>query len=233
VPALRPITGSVAVAVVAADPRLRPRVAAALRREGLVARVEDGGRRGLSLDRLQRRPEVVVLAAPDGRAAGAEAHAIRRRLPGTHVVLLLAADAPHDVRHALDAGIGGVVLERDLEATLGLVVRAVCAGCVCVPRALRTSVDPPAFSHRERQVLGLVLAGLTNAEIAHRLSVAESTVKSHLTGIFRRLGVRSRREAVAVVLNGEESLRRAVMDVEPPLRSTDGLSGRPRASRSA
>jgi DNA-binding NarL/FixJ family response regulator len=210
-PVLRRITTSVAVAVVAGDPRLVLRVASALRREGLVVQVEDGGRRALSPDRLQRRPEVVVLAAADASAAGAEAHAIRRRLAGTHVVLLLAADAPQDIRHMLDAGIDGVVLERDLEATLGLVVRSVCAGHVTVPRALRHGVDLPAFSHRERQILGLVLAGLTNAEIAGRLYVAESTVKSHLTSVFRRLGVRSRREAMAVVMSAEESLRRSVL----------------------
>lgn len=210
-PVLHRITTSVAVAVVAGEPRLVVRVASALQREGLVAQVEDGGRRALSLDRLQRRPEVVVLVAADPHAAGAEAHAIRRRLPGTHVVLLLADDASQDVRHMLDAGIDGVVLERELDATLGLVVRSVCAGHVTVPRALRHGVDLPAFSHRERQILGLVLAGLTNAEIAARLYVAESTVKSHLTSAFRRLGVRSRREAMAVVLSAEESLRRSVL----------------------
>ena len=229
---LHRITTNVAVAVVGGAPQLVSRVAAALRREGLAAHVEDGGR-CFSLDRLQRRPDVVVLTARDRGAAAAEAHVIRRTVQATHVVLLLADDAPQDVRPLLDAGVDGVVLERELEATLGVVVRAVCAGLVTVPRVLRHGVDLPAFSHRERQILSLVLAGLTNAEIATRLYIAESTVKSHLTTVFRRLGVRSRREAVAVVLSAEESLRRAVLDVQPPRDPQHELSARSRGFRSA
>jgi DNA-binding NarL/FixJ family response regulator len=230
---LHGITANVAVAVVGGAPQLVSRVAVALRREGLAAHVEDGGRGGFSLDRFQRRPDVVVLTARDRGAAAADAHAIRRAVQGAHVVLLLAGDATQDVRPLLDAGIDGVVLEPELETTLGVVVRAVCAGLVTVPRALRHGVELPAFSHRERQILSLVLAGLTNAEIAARLYVAESTVKSHLTTVFRRLGVRSRREAVAVVLSAEESLRRAVLEAQPPRDPQPQLSARPRGFRSA
>jgi DNA-binding NarL/FixJ family response regulator len=230
---LHGVSASVAVAVVGGAPQLVSRVAATLRREGLAPHVEDGGRGGFSLDRLQRRPDVVVLAAHDRGAAAADAHAIRRTVLDTHVVLLLADDAPQDVRPLLDAGIDGVVLERELEATLGVVVRAACAGLVTVPRALRHGVELPAFSHRERQILRLLLDGLTNAEIAARLYIAESTVKSHLTTVFRRLGVRSRREAMAVVLGAEESLRRAVLAAEPSPDPQKELSARPRGFRSA
>jgi DNA-binding CsgD family transcriptional regulator len=103
------------------------------------------------------------------------------------------------------------VLEPELELNLGLAIRSVCAGHVTVPRQLRHGVAVPALSHRERQILGLVTAGLTNDEIASRLYLSESTVKGHLTSAFRRLGVRSRREAVAMILASEESLRRSVL----------------------
>jgi DNA-binding CsgD family transcriptional regulator len=62
------------------------------------------------------------------------------------------------------------------------------------------------FSLREKQVLQLVADGLTNAEIACRLFLSESTVKSHLSSSFRKLGVSSRSEAAAVVLDADHGL---------------------------
>jgi len=98
----------------------------------------------------------------------------------------------------------------------------VCEGYVSVPRGMRHGVDLPALSFRERQILRLVVAGLTNDEIAGRLYLAETTVKGHLTSAFRRLGVRSRREAVALILGADESLRRSVLSAAP---GTDGPDG--------
>jgi DNA-binding CsgD family transcriptional regulator len=74
-----------------------------------------------------------------------------------------------------------------------------------VPRKLRASVEKPAFSHRERQVLALVSRGLTNSEIAERLLLAQSTVKSHLSSAFTKLGIRSRKEVTALLLDPEQA----------------------------
>jgi DNA-binding CsgD family transcriptional regulator len=90
-------------------------------------------------------------------------------------------------------------------------VRAVGAGQISVPSELRHLIQPTALSHRERQILGLAVAGLTNAQIAARLFIAESTVKTHLSSAFRRLGVHSRREAAAMVFASDEMLRRSVL----------------------
>jgi DNA-binding NarL/FixJ family response regulator len=114
-------------------------------------------------------------------------------------------------RHLLDAGIEGIVVESELEATLAIAVRAVCAGHLSLPREMRHVAEMPALSHRERQILGLVAAGLTNEQIAARLYLAKSTVAGHLTGVFRRLGVRSRAEAVTMILSGDESLRASIL----------------------
>jgi LuxR family maltose regulon positive regulatory protein len=54
------------------------------------------------------------------------------------------------------------------------------------------------LSTREEEVLGLVAEGLTNKEIARRLTVGENTVKTHITSLFNKLGVDSRAHAVAV-----------------------------------
>jgi DNA-binding CsgD family transcriptional regulator len=71
-------------------------------------------------------------------------------------------------------------------------------------------LESPSLSHREREILALAVGGLANREIAARLYLTESTVKTHLSWAFRRLGVHSRREA-ALVLAWDEVLRRDVL----------------------
>jgi DNA-binding NarL/FixJ family response regulator len=107
----------------------------------------------------------------------------------------------HGARRAVMAGARGVVCAEDVERTLIPTVAAVLAGQVCTPAHLDDDVDRPAFSYREKQVLDLAARGLTNCEIADRLFLAESTVKSHLSTSFRKLGVRSRAQAAALVLD--------------------------------
>ncbi|MEA2253606.1 MAG: hypothetical protein QOI62_2940 [Solirubrobacteraceae bacterium] len=224
---LGPVNDTIAVAVVADDERLVARVAATLGRDGVPAHVELGGHSHLALDRLRRLPDVILLVdGGSGAANVGEVHRIRRRLPDAHVVLVVREGALSDLRHVLDAGVDGVVLEPALGRTLALVVRSVCAGHVSVPRGMRHGVDLPALSFRERQILGLVVAGLTNDEIAGRLYLAETTVKGHLTSAFRRLGVRSRREAVALILSADESLRRSVLTARPGAFEHEPADGR-------
>lgn len=211
-----PVAGaSVTVAVVADSERVVQRVHTFLDREGMVSQVEYGGRGRLALARLRRRPDVVVLADSSEPSAATEARRIRRRVERVHVVAVLPGDATHDAAQLLSAGVDGVVAADAVELTFALVVRSVCSGLVAMPSTLRHGVDPPAFSSRERQILALVVAGLTNEEIAAQLYVAPSTVKGHLTSAFRRLGVRSRRDAVALILSGDESLRRSLLTASP------------------
>jgi DNA-binding NarL/FixJ family response regulator len=207
--------GSVTLAVVTEDPGLVDRVAAALRRDGLAAYVESGGSARLALDRLVRLPDVILLPGDAAAETAGEVRRIRRRLPDVRIVLVVDAPALGDARHVLDPGVDGIVLADAPGETLALVVRSVCAGQVSVPRSMRHAVDPPALSFRERQILALVIAGLTNDEIAGRLYLAETTVKGHLTSAFRRLGVRSRREAVALILGADDCLRRSVLTAGP------------------
>ncbi len=69
------------------------------------------------------------------------------------------------------------------------------------------------LSIREKQVLGLVTMGLMNSEIAERLFLAESTVKSHLSSAFAKLGVRSRHEAVELVINPDCGLGPGILSL--------------------
>jgi DNA-binding NarL/FixJ family response regulator len=127
----------------------------------------------------------------------------RRESPETRAVVVSPLSTGVGIRRGLEAGADAIVFEPRLEATLAIAVRAVASGQSVVPRELRAGVERPAFSHRERQVLGLVAEGQTNAQIASELFLSESTIKSHLASAFSKLGVRSRKEAAAVFLELE------------------------------
>jgi two-component system, NarL family, response regulator DesR len=125
-------------------------------------------------------------------------------------------------RRALRAGAHSLVLEEALEEALVPAVRAVAAGFSVVPAVLRDGVDFLSFSHREREVLGLAIEGHTNGAIAARLFLAESTVKSHLSSAYRKLGAVGRKDAAAMVLDPAEGLGeivfgRSAVDA-PPIR---------------
>jgi DNA-binding NarL/FixJ family response regulator len=185
------------LAVVAPGELLRRRIVAALREDRLeepviAARVEE---------LTEPVPDVLVIAA-DGRLRAVEEmlRRTRRRLPMTQLVVVARRDSRLSVRAAVQAGVGGLVFDEDVEVALAATVRAVRAGQTAVPRERRSELDRPALSARERQVLDLVTEGLPNQEVARRLFLSEATVKSHLSVIFRKLGVRSRSEAAALVL---------------------------------
>lgn len=125
------------------------------------------------------------------------------------------------VRRALDAGADALVFDSELELTLAAAIHAVASGQSVVPRKLRASVERPTLSHREIQVLLLVRQGLTNAEIAGHLFLAESTVKSHLASVFTKFGVHSRKEAAAVFADLERaSGARHAVALRTPLEQT-------------
>jgi DNA-binding NarL/FixJ family response regulator len=115
------------------------------------------------------------------------------------------------LRRAVRAGADAVVLEQLLEDALAPAVRAVAAGLSVVPSALRNGTQRLAFSHREREVLRLAVTGHTNCEIASTLFLAESTVKSHLSSAYRKLGAGSRSEAASMIFDPDEGLADMVL----------------------
>jgi DNA-binding NarL/FixJ family response regulator len=142
----------------------------------------------------------------DVDAAGGMAGLRRlRRTQGNPIIVISPPATGTGVRRALDAGADAIVFEPEIETTLTVTTLAVASGQSVVPRKLRASVEKPAFSHRERQVLALVSRGLTNSEIAERLLLAQSTVKSHLSSAFTKLGIRSRKEVTALLLDPEQA----------------------------
>jgi DNA-binding NarL/FixJ family response regulator len=171
------------------------------------------------------RPAAMLLCA-DGKVAtavAAELQALREAQPEAPVVVVCAEVRPGELRGALAAGVNGIVLEEHLSATLGVCIEAVRAGQVCVPRRHAPQIEPATLSAREKQILGLVVMGYMNSEIASQLFVAESTVKSHLSSAFSKLGVRSRNEAVDLIVDPGRGLGMGILALGgEPIESGSG-----------
>jgi DNA-binding NarL/FixJ family response regulator len=131
-----------------------------------------------------------------------------------------------EVRSALTAGVVGIVLSDELDSSLGPCLQAAHAGQVCVPRAHWRQIAPPALSTRERQILGLVVMGYMNSQIAEQLFLAESTVKSHLSSAFAKLGVRSRNEAVNLILDPERGLGMGILTLKEQPSESNAAAAR-------
>jgi DNA-binding NarL/FixJ family response regulator len=130
----------------------------------------------------------------------------------TPIVMICGADIERwAVRAVLTAGAAGIVLLDDLNAALWPCLQAVQSCQTCVPRGHWCQIEPPALSAREKQILGLVVMGYMNGEIARQLFLAKSTVKSHLSSAFGKLGVRSRNDAVNLILDPERGLGMGIL----------------------
>ena len=164
-------------------------------------------------------PQLVLLWSGRGITARDETLGrLRAAHPQAGLVVVGPRDSAGSVRAALEAGADGFVFEGQLDAALVPTLHAVLAGQVSVPAIHRREVGTPAFTAREKQVLSMVVMGLSNKEIGARLFLADSTVKSHLSSIFTKLGVRSRHEAAALILDPASKLGLGILGLSPDVR---------------
>lgn len=160
------------------------------------------------------RAVVVVTSSRKGRALVDMAGQVCADGSDSMTVLICDRATPADVRDLLHAGVRGIVLREHMAQALLPAVAAVASGQVCVPTHGLVGSSGPVLSIREKQVIGLVAMGLMNVEIARRLFLAESTVKSHLSSAFAKLGVRSRNEAVELILNPSSGLGLGILSLD-------------------
>jgi DNA-binding NarL/FixJ family response regulator len=162
-------------------------------------------------DRRDRgTPAAVVVRHP----APERAAALKHRLGETKAVVLASPGMRRDeARAVITQGADAVLVEEDVPALVVAAVTAVLAGLFVLSPALGPAVERPPLTPREKQVLALVVMGYTNQEIADQLVVAESTVKSHLFSAFRRLGVRTRSEAVALITDPARGLGSGILSI--------------------
>ena len=137
----------------------------------------------------------------------------REDVPGTPLLIVVEQADSKTARDALAAGADALVLNDEAGTSLGPAAQAALAGQISLPHSFGDGFRRPKLSRREKQVLSLVVMGLLNAEIAAKLHVTESTVKSHLTSCFAKLGVRTRSEATALILDPEGGLGLGVLAI--------------------
>jgi DNA-binding NarL/FixJ family response regulator len=164
----------------------------------------------------RRRPDVILMDVRMPRLDGVEA--TRRLVEGgspARIVILTTFDLDEYVYEALRAGASGFLLKDVEPDQLAEAIRVVARGeALLAPTVTRRLLDRfaqvlPAASpqlapelseltEREREVLALLGTGLSNAELAERLFVSETTVKTHVSSILRKLNLRDRVQAVVL-----------------------------------
>jgi len=158
-------------------------------------------------------PDVILMDMSLPGMDGAMAtRAIRKKLPQTQVIVLTSFKDGKLIKQALAAGAIGYLLKDVSADDLVQAIRSAHAGRATLsPEAAQSLVEaanlPPTLgqdlTEREREVLALMIEGLNNVQIAGRLTVSPSTIKSHVSNILSKLGVASRTEAVTLALRNQ------------------------------
>ena len=156
------------------------------------------------------QPDVVlmdmVMQGMDGAAA---MRLIRKQCPTVQIIALTSFKDDILVKSALQAGAISYLLKSVSASELAHAIRAAHAGRptispeateALIQAASQEEVPRPSLTEREREVLLLMIEGLNNTQIAGRLTVSPSTIKSHVSSILAKLGVASRTEAVTLAL---------------------------------
>ena len=174
--------------------------------------VEEAGSLDEALARLGEN-DAIALALFDlsmpGMASAASLAAVRECYPDLPIAVVSASENRNDVLEALAAGVNGFVPKRLVDADLVAALQAIVDGAIFVPSTMALGATgkagPPAahvidltrLTPRQRDVLGLLVQGRSNKEIARALDLGHGTVKIHLAALFRHLGVHNRAAAVA------------------------------------
>ncbi len=154
--------------------------------------------------------DVVLLDVRMPGIGGLEAlRRITRDHPDVRVIMLSMHDDAAYVRRSVELGAAGYLLKRTGSEELARALHAVAQGHAYIQGELTGGLlagmaanpdEQVKLSPRELQVLRLLADGFENKQVARELTISEATVKTYVKGIFERLGVRSRAEAVATGL---------------------------------
>lgn len=156
------------------------------------------------------KPDVVLMdLLMPGMGGVAAIQAIRQHLPHVRIIALTSFAEQDLVHQAIRAGAVGYLLKNVTMDDLAEAIRAASAGRpVMAPEAaaaMMQALSQPAvesidLTERERQILSLMVDGLSNQEIAYRLVVSESTARFHVSNVLMKLGVNNRTAAVRTAI---------------------------------
>ncbi len=195
-------------------PAFREGLTAILDRQPDLLVIGEAGDGEAALEMVRKcRPDVVLTDLQMPKANGLQAiTGILQEFPETGVIVLTAFDGDEDIYRALQAGARAYLLkdmgkEEYLEA-----IRSVHAGKRWIPPAvaarLADRINRNDLTGREMAVLQLLVQGKSNKEISAALSISEETAKTHLQGVFAKLGVKDRTQAAVA------ALRRGIVHLE-------------------
>lgn len=167
----------------------------------------------------QFQPDVVLMdLMMPGMNGAAATRIIRERWPQMRVIALTNFQDAELVQGVLEAGATGYLLKNVSAVELASAIRAAYAGQpTLAPEATQVLIDaattrPPEVGYdltpREREVLALMVDGLSNPEIAKQLVIGLSTVKFHVSSILSKLGVTGRAEAITLAWQHDLVTRR-------------------------
>lgn len=151
----------------------------------------------ISQPRRADAPDLVLLDLGLPGCAGLDAlTAIRRAFPEARVVVVSATEDRESILSALQAGAAGYIPKTHASPVTASALRLVADGGVYVPPQALREDGKQCVTHRQLDVLRLLVKGFTNKQIGQRLRIAEETVKQHAKAVYAVLGVGSRSDAV-------------------------------------
>ena len=187
-------------------PLLREGIAALVNAESDMKLVAEATNGQESIEKFRlHQPDVTLMDLQMPTLNGIEAIiGIRSEFPNARIIVLTTYAGDVQVLRALKAGAQGYILKGEVHRALLDTIRAVHAGQKRIPPEVAAELAEHAaegdLTAREIDVLQLVAAGNANKEIAGRLSIAEDTVKSHVSNILSKLGANDRTHAVTIGL---------------------------------
>ena len=206
--------GLIRILTVDDHPLLREGIAVLIKSEAdmkLVAEASNG-EEAIEQFRLHR-PDVTLMDIQMPNLNGTEAISrIRNEFPNARIIVLSTYSGDVQVLRAIKAGARGYILKGHVGRELLDAIRSVHAGHKRIPPEIAAELaehaGDDALSAREMDVLRLIATGNSNKQIADKLSIGETTVKSHITNILSKLGANDRAHAVTI------GLQRGIIDLD-------------------
>jgi DNA-binding NarL/FixJ family response regulator len=200
------------------DPAQMEVIAAALIKQGDIDVISSVSTRETAIKQLSDLTDVMLISPEvlKGHTLSRFIRSVQTKSPHTRLLYLLNTTPPDEtIIEDIKMGIRGYIKSTDSPAIMARAIRAVQGGEIwaerrimekaiskpmLLPETLQSHIPGlPPLTNREMEMLTLVLQGASNREIANKSSISERTVKTHLYRVYRKLNVKSRTKAIALL----------------------------------